>query len=77
MEFMTLPSKRRVPAVAFGTYQSAGKECYDSVVTALDVGYTHIDTAAYYQNEDLVGKAIRDSKKNRKDYMSYGPLGSL
>jgi diketogulonate reductase-like aldo/keto reductase len=31
------------------------------VRTALDLGYRHIDTAAYYGNEESVGKAIRDS----------------
>ena len=53
--------------VAFGTYQSQGDDCYNSVRCAIDVGYRHIDTASYYANEELVGKAIRDSGTDRSD----------
>ena len=53
--------------VAFGTYQSQDKDCYDSVRCAIDTGYRHIDTAAYYDNEQLVGNAIKDSGARRED----------
>ena len=53
--------------VAFGTYQSHGDDCYNSVRTAIDVGYKHIDTASYYDNEELVGQAIAHSGANRED----------
>lgn len=32
-----------------------------AVATALEVGYRHIDTAARYENEEAVGRAIRNS----------------
>ena len=34
---------------------------------ALDAGYRHIDTAAFYGNEESVGKAIRDSGIAREE----------
>ncbi len=62
----------RIPVVGFGTWQSAdGDEAYNAVLTALRAGYRHIDTAAAYENEESVGKAINDFMKesgvSRKD----------
>lgn len=57
-----------IPCVGFGTWQVAnGKEAYVAVIEALKAGYRHIDTAAAYENERSVGKAIKDSKINRED----------
>ncbi len=49
-----------MPILGLGVFQSAEKT-YDAVRSALDIGYRHIDTASLYGNEELVGKAIRDS----------------
>ena len=62
----------KIPVVGFGTWQSAdGDEAYNAVLTALRAGYRHIDTAAAYENEESVGKAINDFMKesgvSRKD----------
>lgn len=62
----------RIPVVGFGTWQSAdGDEAYNAVLSALRAGYRHIDTAAAYENEESVGKAINDFLKesgvSRKD----------
>ncbi len=57
----TLANGVRVPCIGFGTWQSAdGDEAYNAVMTALQSGYRHIDTAAAYGNEKSVGAAIRD-----------------
>ncbi len=66
MQYTTLRNGLSLPLVGFGTYKQSGQVCYQSVRTALDVGYVHIDTAAYYENESEVGRAIRDSKINRE-----------
>ncbi len=51
-----------IPRLGLGVWLiSSGKSCESAVRAALDVGYRHIDTAAYYGNEESVGKAIRDS----------------
>ncbi|KAF4613802.1 hypothetical protein D9613_008053 [Agrocybe pediades] len=43
-----------------GTYELEGKEAYEGVLSALQAGYRHIDSAAWYENEREVGQAILD-----------------
>ncbi|QTV05672.1 aldo/keto reductase [Faecalibacter bovis] len=57
-----LNNSNEIPAIGFGTWQiDEGENAYQAVKTALEKGYTHIDTAAVYGNEVSVGKAIKDS----------------
>ena len=49
-----------IPNIGFGTWQIPNEEAYDAVTMALKNGYTHIDTALAYRNEENVGKAIKD-----------------
>jgi len=57
----------RVPALGLGTFPMRGKQCYEAVRWALDIGYRHIDTAESYGNEAPVGRAIADSGIARGD----------
>lgn len=51
-----------MPLLGLGTWQSKnGSIAYDAVKYALGIGYRHIDTARFYNNETSVGKAIKDS----------------
>jgi 2,5-diketo-D-gluconate reductase B len=50
-----------LPALGFGTYKLYGKDAADAVAFALGNGYTHIDTAQVYENEDGVGEGIKHS----------------
>jgi diketogulonate reductase-like aldo/keto reductase len=64
----TLADDVRIPKIGFGTWQIPdGQEAYDSVRTALDAGYRHIDTALAYGNEASVGRAVRDSGIDRDE----------
>ena len=57
-----------IPSVGFGTWQTPdGEVAVQSVRCAIESGYTHIDTAQAYGNEESVGKAIRLSGVPRKD----------
>ncbi|MEC4115611.1 MULTISPECIES: aldo/keto reductase [Myroides] len=57
-----------IPKVGFGTWQAAeGEEAVNSVKTALELGYRHIDTAFFYKNEVSVGKGIKASGVDRKE----------
>ncbi|MBR4669121.1 MAG: aldo/keto reductase [Butyrivibrio sp.] len=50
-----------IPCLGFGTYKIKDPvEAYNSTKTALETGYRHIDTAAFYENEKQVGQAIND-----------------
>jgi diketogulonate reductase-like aldo/keto reductase len=58
----------RMPWVGLGVYGiSAGKPCLHAVSHALSVGYRHIDTAAFYGNEEDVGRAVRQSGIAREE----------
>lgn len=52
----------KIPMVGFGTWQTpSGQIAKEAVLTALEAGYRHIDTAAAYENEASVGQAISES----------------
>jgi len=47
-----------IPAIGLGTWKSKGDDVALAVKTALLNGYRHIDTAAIYLNESLIGSAL-------------------
>lgn len=51
-----------IPMLGLGCFKS--EDTAVAVETALSVGYRHIDTANFYENEVLVGEGIRQSIKN-------------
>ncbi|MEI7846698.1 MAG: aldo/keto reductase [Chloroflexota bacterium] len=57
-----------IPILGFGVFQIADPaECERSVVDAIQAGYSHIDTAASYQNEEAVGRGIQHSGVTREN----------
>jgi 2,5-diketo-D-gluconate reductase A len=57
-----------MPILGFGTYQIEDLEiCERSVSEALRTGYRLIDTAAGYENEEAIGRAIEASDVARED----------
>jgi diketogulonate reductase-like aldo/keto reductase len=64
----TLNNGVQMPWLGFGTFRiPEGDETYTSVRHALDAGYRSIDTAALYENEVSVGRAVRDSGIPREE----------
>lgn len=55
-----LPSGDEIPMIGFGTWNLSGETIKSSVRTALDAGYTHIDTAEGYKNESEIGEVLTD-----------------
>ena len=55
-----------MPRLGLGVYKS-GDATKESVLTALEAGYRHIDVAAVYGNEREVGEAIRESGLKRDE----------
>jgi 2,5-diketo-D-gluconate reductase A len=62
MQTVKLNNGIEIPILGFGVFQiTDAVECERSVVEAIQTGYTHIDTAASYQNEEAVGRGIKRS----------------
>ncbi|KAF8707064.1 hypothetical protein AX14_013704 [Amanita brunnescens Koide BX004] len=58
----------RIPAIAFGTGSALkGQDVSSYVEQALNFGFSHIDTAQYYQTEESAGKGIRESGLDRSE----------
>ena len=49
-----------IPLLGFGTWNLKGENVSDIVSFAIQTGYRHIDGAAAYGNEELVGAGIAD-----------------
>ena len=57
----------KIPKIALGTWLMSKEQAEQAVRTALEIGYRHIDTAQAYENEDAVGKAVRESRIDRDE----------
>jgi diketogulonate reductase-like aldo/keto reductase len=78
MKFDSIPSTT-LPKIGFGTWRIGGDSSPDpsldsvsltALHSAIETGYTHFDTAEYYaagHSEELVGRAIRETKTKRED----------
>jgi len=64
---VTLNNGVSMPALGLGVYQSKPEETTDAVVSALNTGYRHIDTAAAYFNETEVGEGLRRADVDRSE----------
>jgi diketogulonate reductase-like aldo/keto reductase len=62
-----LNNQVQIPMLGFGTWELEGNSAYKPVKWALEEGYRLIDTAAVYNNEEFVGKAIAESDISRED----------
>lgn len=58
MQTVTLNNGVEMPILGFGVFQIPDDETERAVSSALEVGYRSLDTAAAYQNEEAVGRAI-------------------
>jgi len=62
MQNVKLNNGIEIPLLGFGVFQITDSiECERSVVDAIQTGYSHIDTAASYLNEEAVGRGIKQS----------------
>jgi 2,5-diketo-D-gluconate reductase A len=61
----SLPGGVEMPMIGLGTWQLRGRAGRKAVLTALQTGYRHIDTATMYGNEGEVGHAVAESGLDR------------
>ncbi|WP_321368688.1 aldo/keto reductase [uncultured Draconibacterium sp.] len=81
MKNLLLNDGNKLPIIGFGTYKSNEQEGIEAVSFALQNGYRLIDTAAFYFNEEAVGKGIKATGIPReevivttklwRDYLGY------
>jgi 2,5-diketo-D-gluconate reductase A len=64
---VTLNNGVEMPILGFGVFQIPAAETEQVVSDALAAGYRSIDTAAAYQNEEAVGRAIKASGVPREE----------
>jgi diketogulonate reductase-like aldo/keto reductase len=57
----------KVPVLGLGTWDLRGQPCTDAVLSALDLGYRHVDTAQMYANEERIGEALLRTDVPRED----------
>ncbi|HEY2692906.1 MAG TPA: aldo/keto reductase [Streptosporangiaceae bacterium] len=62
---ITLNNGQQIPQFGFGVFQIEPKDTVEAVMTALQAGYRHIDTAEGYGNEKQVGEAVAKSGLDR------------
>jgi len=79
MKYETLPNLT-LPKIGFGTWKIGGGSTADpeldsalmtALRSAIEIGYTHFDTAEYYaagHSEELTGRAVRESKVPREKF---------
>ncbi len=68
MEYYTLSNNMKIPVIGFGTWQTPNDDTgVNAVLAALKAGYRHIDTAQGYENEQAVGKAVKQSGIPREE----------
>lgn len=60
---VTLNTGAKVPALGYGTWQSAPGEVGAGVFEALKAGYRHLDLAKVYGNQREVGEGIKRALK--------------
>ncbi|GAA6016423.1 hypothetical protein JCM10207_003856 [Rhodosporidiobolus poonsookiae] len=58
---LTFSNGKTVPAVGYGTWQSAPGEVGAATAHAIKAGYRHLDLAKVYQNQKEIGPAIAES----------------
>ncbi len=68
MHSVKLNNGVEMPILGFGVFQITDPaECERSVIDAIQAGYSHIDTAASYMNEEAVGRGIKQSGVAREE----------
>ena len=69
MQSRTLYNGIELPMIGYGTFQIRdSSQCEQCVSEALEAGYRLFDTAASYENESAIGRALRSSGLPREEW---------
>ncbi len=67
MKDYILSNGKNIPSIGFGTFKIPDEEAPNVIIDAVDLGYTHIDTASVYGNEKGVGEGLHNCVKEREE----------
>lgn len=67
-EYTVLNNGVKMPNLAFGTFKVNEDDDVQIILDAINVGYRHFDTAAFYNTEEALGKAIKKSGIPREEF---------
>lgn len=67
-EYTVLNNGVKMPNLAFGTFKVNEDDDVQIILNAINVGYRHFDTAAFYNTEEALGKAIKKSGIPREEF---------
>lgn len=67
MAYCMLNNGVKMPLVGFGTWKLSGDAGLHALRTAIVAGYRLIDTAQMYENEEIVGRAVKESGVRREN----------
>ncbi len=69
MQYRSLSNGVKLPMIGYGTFQiKDAAQCEQCVYEALEAGYRLFDTAASYENEVAIGRALRGSGVPRDEW---------
>ena len=69
MQYRSLSNGVELPMIGYGTFQiKDDAQCEQCVSEALEAGYRLFDTAASYENEAAIGRALRGSRVPRDEW---------
>ena len=74
MKDIVLNNGISIPVIGFGTYKATTEDGYGIILDAINAGYRHLDTAALYENEEEVGRAVRESGIPRDQFFITSKL---
>lgn len=67
-EYTVLSNGVKMPNLAFGTFKVNEGDDIQIILDAIEAGYRHFDTAAFYNTEEALGKAIKKSGLPREKF---------
>ncbi|NBG67346.1 aldo/keto reductase [Acidiluteibacter ferrifornacis] len=60
MKMLSFSNGDQIPTIGLGTWKSRPGEVKEAIISAVKIGYRHIDCAAIYGNEKEIGEAFND-----------------
>lgn len=67
-EYTVLSNGVKMPNLAFGTFKVNEGDDVQIILDAVNVGYRHFDTAAFYNTEEALGKGLKKSGLPREEF---------